>query len=53
MEEAAKTNKFSQNIMANSTFNCGGSGHCKNCGSGAWCYVKDKNVTLESIYRAN
>lgn len=44
VEEAAKTKKFSQNIMANSTCNCGGSGHCSNCGS---------NVSLESIYRAN
>ena len=38
--------------MSNSTCNCGGSGHCNNCGSGACVRLKDKNINLESIYRA-
>lgn len=52
VQEASKNKKFSNNIMSNSTCNCGGSGHCNNCGSGACVRLKDKNINLESIYRA-
>lgn len=51
LKEAAKTKKFGNNLMANSTCNCGGSGHCNNCGSGACVGALDTSINLENIYK--
>lgn len=52
VQEASKSKKFSNNVMSNSNCTCGGRGHCSNCGSGACSRLKDKNINLETIYRA-